>query len=256
MRPSRAGVVLVALVSIAVLAGLPRPAAGRTDDPADCAQGLLALTFDDGPQQAVTPRLLDVLVDRHAPATFFVLGGHVAALPKITRRASELGFAIGNHTYRHADLTTLPGAAIVRTLRRTRRAIVAADAVPSGLMRPPYGKIDLRVRRVVRSLGLVPVLWTIDPRDWAGGSAKAIADRVISALEPGPDNVVLLHDGVRNSPSTLAAVPRIIRRARDAGYCLARLGPRGHPVAPQAPEEDLPASTQSADALGFSPVTR
>ena len=84
----------------------------------------------------------------------------------------------------------------------------------------------------------MPVLWTIDPRDWAGGSAKTIAGRVVSALEPGPDNVVLLHDGVRNSPNTLAAVPRIIRRARDAGYCLARLGPHGHPVAPQAPPED------------------
>ncbi|HET7355713.1 MAG TPA: polysaccharide deacetylase family protein [Nocardioidaceae bacterium] len=226
---------LVALISIAVLAVLP-PAVGRADDAAECPQGLLALTFDDGPQQEVTPALLDVLVDRHAPATFFVLGAHVAALPKITRRASELGFAIGNHTYRHADLTTLPRAAIVRTLHRTHRALVAAGAVSSHLMRPPFGRIDRRVRGVIRSLGLVPVLWTIDPRDWAGGSGTTIAGRVISALQPGSDNVVLLHDGVRNSPNTLAAVPRIIRRARDAGYCLARLGPHGHPVAP--PEED------------------
>lgn len=242
---------MIALTCTAIL--VPQAAGGGShaavagaDEP--CARGLVALTFDDGPQRGVTPALLDVLAVRHVPATFFVVGSRVAALPKITRRTSRLGFTVGNHTYRHQNLTTLPAAAIERTLRRTRRAVLDAGAQPSGLMRPPFGRIDSRVRGVVRGLGLVPVLWTVDPRDWAGGTGEEIAERVLAALEPGPDNVVLLHDGVRNSPSTLDAVPRIVHRARETGYCFARLGPRGHPVPPSAPDGDGPGRASSGTA--------
>lgn len=249
MGRSRAAVV-IALTCTAIL--VPQAAVGGDHAAAaghrateTCARGLVALTFDDGPQRGVTPALLDVLAARHVPATFFVVGSRVAALPKITRRTSRLGFTVGNHTYRHQDLTKLPEDAIARTLRRTRRAILDAGAQPSRLMRPPYGNLDGRVRGVVRDLGLVPVLWTVDPRDWAGGTGEQIAERVLAALEPGPDNVVLLHDGVRNSPSTLAAVPRIVHRARRTGYCLARLGPRGHPVPPTASNGNGPGRTLS-----------
>lgn len=219
------------LLAVLLTAGLA-PAASAEDAAAPCSRGLVALTFDDGPKAGVTPALLDVLTERHVPATFFVVGERVAATPAITRRASDLGFTIGNHTYRHENLTRLSDSAIERTLRRTRRAIVAAGAHPSGLMRPPYGSINARVRSVVAGLDLVPVLWTVDPRDWAGGSAEAIADATTSALRPHARNVVILHDGVANSPNTLVAVPRIIRRARLAGYCFAGLDAHGRPRPP------------------------
>lgn len=200
--------------------------------PRPCSNGLVALTFDDGPSRTVTPRLLDVLREKRVPATFFVVGQRVAAEPGIVRRAHRAGFLLANHTFAHERLTSLSAAGIRRTLRRTRAAVVAAGAEMSRLMRPPYGLIDSRVRGVVSDLGLVPVLWTVDPRDWAGAGAEVIADRVISALRPDQQNVVLLHDGVANSPRTLSAVPDIIRRARARGYCFAGLGAGGRPAPP------------------------
>jgi peptidoglycan-N-acetylglucosamine deacetylase len=197
-----------------------------------CSRGLVALTFDDGPRSIVTPKLLTLLRNRRVPATFFVVGQRVRALPNATRRASKLGFKIGNHTFAHENLTHLSDARVKRTLLRTQRAIRAAGARPSTLMRPPYGSINRRVRRLVRQVGLVPVLWTVDPRDWDARSATSIARSTIRQLRPHTRNVVLLHDGVANSTSTLQAVPRIIRSARGLGYCFAGLDSRGVPRPP------------------------
>jgi peptidoglycan/xylan/chitin deacetylase (PgdA/CDA1 family) len=108
----------------------------------------------------------------------------------------------------------------------------ASGLHPSHLMRPPYGAIDARVRRVVHGLGLVPVLWDVDPRDWAGGSARTIARRVLAGLRPHLRNIVLQHDGVQNSPATIAAVPRIVRVARSRGYCFVALDEHGQPATP------------------------
>ena len=108
----------------------------------------------------------------------------------------------------------------------------ATGLSPSHLMRPPYGAIDDRVRRVVHELGLVPVLWDVDPRDWAGGTAAAIARRVLDALRPHRRNIVLQHDGVANSPASIAAVQRIVRVARSRGYCFVGLDALGQPAPP------------------------
>ena len=196
-----------------------------------CARGQVALTFDDGPDPVLTPRFVTFLRDRGVPATFFVIGENVRAHPGPTRRASALGFTIGNHTYHHENLIRLGDDGIRSTLRRTRRAIVAAGARASALMRPPGGSINQRVREVVGAMGLVPVLWTADPRDWDGRSASAIVSSTLSQLRPGRKNVVLLHDGVRNSRQTLLALPGIVRGARSRGYCFVGLGASGAPSA-------------------------
>ncbi len=195
-----------------------------------CPSGLVAITFDDGPSSVLTPDFVDLLHDRHVPATFFVVGRRVREEPGAVRHASALGFTIGNQTYGHENLVELSGAEIRTTLRRTRRAIRAARARPSTLMRPPFGSIDDRVRGVVRDLGLVPVLWTDDPRDWDARSPAAIVASTLAQLHPGEPNIVLLHDGVANSANTLLALPRIIRGVRSRGYCFARLDARGRPT--------------------------
>jgi peptidoglycan-N-acetylglucosamine deacetylase len=213
---------------------------------ASCPKGLVALTFDDGPRSLITPRLITVLRDRRAPATFFVVGNRVRTSPAVVKRASNLGFGIANHTYAHEDLRRLSDAGIRSTLQRTTQAIRGAGARPSNLMRPPYGSIDARVRRVVAGAGLVPVLWTADPRDWSGRSAGAIVSSSLSQLRPHAPNVLLLHDGVGNSAATLAAVPRIISGARARGYCLAKLDGRGRPTlggTATAPTPAAPAQT-------------
>lgn len=231
-RGAAARVVAAATCALAGVTGPPGlPSAGAAAT-APCSQGLVALTFDDGPAAAVTGRLLDVLSARQVPATFFVLGSRVDATPKLARRAYRHGFAVAGHTYRHELLTGLSDADIRGTVRATAKAMRRAGVRPLPLVRPPYGAVDARVRSVLAGMGLTSVLWDVDPRDWSDGSAATIRSRVLGALRPGGRNIVLLHDGVARSGVTLHAVPGIVRGARERGYCFAELDPAGVPVQP------------------------
>jgi peptidoglycan/xylan/chitin deacetylase (PgdA/CDA1 family) len=159
-----------------------------------------------------------------------MVGSRVAATPGLARLVARSGFAVANHTWDHARLTALGDPSVRRELRRTARALRAAGVRPTDLARPPYGAVDPRVRTDIRDVGLRPVLWTIDSRDWAGGTAAQIAARILAAVRPHATNIVLQHDGVDNSPNSVSAVPTIIHRLRHRGYCLATLDARGRPV--------------------------
>jgi peptidoglycan/xylan/chitin deacetylase (PgdA/CDA1 family) len=222
---------LVALVA-ALLLPAPSAAAAPAAPVRPCSRGLVALTFDDGPLSTVTPRVVRLLQRLEVPATFFMVGNRVAAHPELVRLVDRAGFAIGNHTWEHTDLTTQTPAAARRALVTTRRALLDAGVTPTDLARPPYGAIDDRVRRVMASLDLVPTLWTIDSHDWTGLSAGQISRGVIRAVRPHRTNVVLQHDGVTNSPATLKALPSEIRTLQKRGYCFASLGPDGNPTPP------------------------
>jgi peptidoglycan-N-acetylglucosamine deacetylase len=209
--------------------GLPETSATQVGR---CSRGLVALTFDDGPQPATTRKIVRVLIRKNAPATFFVVGQQISGNARLLSRMRSHGMRIGNHTFRHEKLTSLSNREIRRTLRRTNQAIRHAGLGRTRLMRPPYGAINRRVRRVVRHLHMTPVLWDIDSRDWDGRSARKIVSTVLAGLDPGRHNVVLLHDGVANSHRTLAALPELIRRIRGRGYCLAGLDRYGVPRPP------------------------
>jgi peptidoglycan/xylan/chitin deacetylase (PgdA/CDA1 family) len=232
------------------------PASSAVSRPAvvPCSNGLVALTFDDGPDRELTPTLLDILESRNVPAVFFVNGGDVDRSPWVVRDARDRGFVVANHTYGHEQLTRLSAAGIRATLARTRRSIVAAGGRRSPLMRPPYGLIDPRVRAVVEDAGYVPVMWTVDPRDWEGDGPRTIASRVLEQLRPHRRNVVLQHDGIGNSPSSVAAVPRIVRRARTRGYCFASLDRRGR-VRPPVPRVSVHAGAAAEGAGASATVT-
>lgn len=220
---------MVAVLVLTLLTAAPGPGSA---DPGRCSTGRVALTFDDGPSAANTPTLVRTLTRLQAPATFFMVGSQVALAPAAGRAVHRAGLLIGNQTYHHERLTTLTDARIRATLRSTQRLMRADGLHPSALMRPPYGAIDARVRRVVQGLGLTPVLWDVDPNDWAGGTARAIARRVLDGLRAHRRNIVLLHDGVTHSPATVAAVPRIVRVARGRGYCFVGLDAHGQPAEP------------------------
>ncbi|ABL82720.1 MULTISPECIES: polysaccharide deacetylase family protein [unclassified Nocardioides] len=239
----RIPVLVVVLVLVALLlGGVPAVAAPGGDRPiGPCSRGLVALTFDDGPSTAVTPRLAHRLDRLGVPATFFVVGTRVAAHPELARRLSEAGFAIGNHTWEHTDLTGQTGGQIRRALQRTRHALIEAGVPAPTLVRPPYGAVDGRVRRVLAAVGYTPVLWTIDSRDWSGGTPRQIARRVLTAVRPHRTNIVLQHDGVTHSPATLRAIPREVQALRERGFCFAALGPDGRPTPP------VPVASVSAD---------
>lgn len=235
---------LVTLVlGVLLLVGGPPVAAapGRDRAVTPCSRGLVALTFDDGPSPTVTPRLVRLLGRLEVPATFFMVGTRVAAHPGLARQVSDAGFAIGNHTWEHADLTSQSRAEIRRALRDTRHALAEAGAPAPTLTRPPYGAIDDRVRRVLAAAGYTPVLWTIDSRDWSGGTPRQIARRVTTQVRPHRTNVVLQHDGVTHSPATLRALPREVAALRRRGFCFAPLDAEGRPTPP------VPVASVSAE---------
>ena len=229
------------LLLVALVAALLLPAPASAAPVRPCSRGLVALTFDDGPLSTVTPRMVRLLSRLDVPATFFMVGNRVAAHPELVRLVDRAGFAIGNHTWAHTDLTTQTPAAARHALVTTRRALLDAGVTPTDLARPPYGAIDDRARRVMSSLGLVPVLWTIDSRDWTGLTPRQITRRVVSAVRPPRTNVVLQHDGVTSSPATLKALPGEIRTLEKRGYCFASLDADGNPTPP------VPVPTVVAD---------
>ena len=226
---------LVAAAVLGMLAlplTLPPQALASADHRAACSSGNVSLTFDDGPSPSQTPRLVRILKDAGVPATFFMVGARVDAAPETARLVAASGFLIANHSYLHEDMTRQSTPAIRATLARTRRSLVRAGTTPTDLMRPPYGAVDGRVLGAIADSGLVPVLWDVDPRDWAGGSAETIAARILAQLRPHRSNVVLQHDGISNSAASIAAVPRVIREARRRGYCFVALDDDGEPGFP------------------------
>lgn len=254
MSLPRRGALAAALLALVVLAsGLAAPGAPTaTAEPraaarGGCGTGRVALTFDDGPA-APTGRLLRILRRAHVPATFFVVGQRAAAAPDLTRRIERSGFLLANHTWAHAAMTSQSYDQVRATLRSTDRLLKRLRTHPTRLMRPPYGALDQTARDAIRSVGMVPVLWTIDSRDWSGGTAGQIAQRILSGLRPHATNIVLQHDGVGHSPVSVDAVPIVIREARQRGYCFTALDERGRPGFPTPRVSVSVRNTDEGDA--------
>ena len=180
----------------------------------------VALTFDDGPNPAATPKLLDLL-DRHqAPATFFLVGKHVRAFPSLAKEIAQRGHAIGNHTETHPNLTFLSRRRIEDELSRCDLAIESASGKAGRWMRPPYGFRGPQLDRVIRRRGGAGVvMWSGSARDWQ----TQPAERVVERLRPvrGGD-IVLLHDADYKVPQadrrhTIAALEYWLPRWKDAG---------------------------------------
>src|SRR5215831_7594967 len=139
---------------------------------ADPAQ--IALTFDDGPNDPHTLRLLDVLARHQAKATFFLIGQYVRQRPEIARAVQAAGQAIGNHTYGHPNLIFVSASRLRQELEDCRKALEDAIGQPAPLFRPPFGGRRPNVLRTARAMGLEPVMWSVTGYDWNPRSAKAI----------------------------------------------------------------------------------
>lgn len=174
------------------------------------------LTFDDGPTAAHTKRILDLLDEHDAKATFFQVGENVTAHPGLTRAVAERGHALGNHTWTHRDMRKLGPGRLRHQISRTSAALREITGTPITCLRPPYGAVNARVRSTVRREGLALKLWDVDPRDWKRPGAAAIARRVISKADPG--DVVLLHDGGGNRAQSVRALQRILLSLGKQGY--------------------------------------
>ncbi|MFI7552126.1 polysaccharide deacetylase family protein [Micromonospora sediminimaris] len=170
----------------------------------------VALTFDDGPDPAWTPKVLDRLKAAKVTATFCVVGKQVRKHPGLLRRIVREGHQLCNHSWNHdLDLARRPvseiRADLVRTNREIRRAVPDAK-VP--FYRQPGGRWTAEVVKVAKQLDMRSLHWSVDPQDWAKPTAATIEKRVKRSARPGA--VVLLHDGGGNRSATLAACTKLI----------------------------------------------
>ena len=153
----------------------------------------LALTYDDGPNDPHTLRLLEVLARHGAHATFFLIGRYVAQRPDIAREIAQAGHVVGNHTFTHPLLTFKSAAEIRQELSDCRAALQDAIGQHSNLFRPPFGGRRPAVLHIARELGLEPVMWNVTGYDWNAPSAEVIERKVVSQIRGG--DIILLHDG-------------------------------------------------------------
>jgi peptidoglycan-N-acetylglucosamine deacetylase len=242
-RVRLAGILLLCLLAPAGGAGAsPGPIAFPIFSSSRTAHRLVALTFDDGPSP-YTPGVLGVLQRYHVPATFFVVGEHVAQYPQFVRDEVAAGDEIGNHTYNHVDLEWLANVGVDQQISATQRAIWQTAHVHPVWLRPPYGAVDARITEDAGLLGLHTVLWSVDPRDWTDPGAGAIAWRVLTAVRPG--SIVILHDGGGYRAETVQALPLIIGVLLRRGYRFISLDTMFYPREAAPPAAQATSSSRT-----------
>jgi peptidoglycan-N-acetylglucosamine deacetylase len=183
----------------------------------------LALSFDDGPNPAATPRILDLLSKYDLRATFYVIGRHVRAFPDLAKEIIARGHAIGNHTDTHPSLALCSGSRIRQELDRCDEAIAAATGVTAKWMRPPYGFRSPQLGSILAARGNAGVaMWSVMARDWKPQPAQPVIERLRRAR--GGD-IVLLHDGDHQTlegdrSHVVAALEYWLPRWKDSGLRL------------------------------------
>lgn len=170
----------------------------------------IALTFDDGPHPVYTEQMLELLEKEQVPATFFLLGQNVELYGDLVKEISDEGHLIGNHTYHHVQITTLPAEQAYEEIEKTSRLIEELTGKGTEYVRPPFGTWNDGLES---KLNLIPVMWTIDTLDWTTENVDRIVDQVVKNAEE--NDIILMHDSYK---STVQAVERIITLLEADGF--------------------------------------
>jgi peptidoglycan-N-acetylglucosamine deacetylase len=174
----------------------------------------IAMTFDDGPSAALTPKLLDILAAHHIKVTFFVLGEMVAEHPEILARAAREGHEIASHSWSHPNFAKMSQENIRSQLQRTDDQIKSATGKRPTLFRPPYGSITEREKRWIHDeFGYDIILWDVDPLDWKRPGPAVVRNRILKETRPG--SIVLSHD---IHPGTIEAMPSTFDELEAKGF--------------------------------------
>ena len=194
---------------------------GRTFTGLACGARQIALTYDDGPNDPHTLRLLEVLAKHNVHATFFLIGRYVQQRPDIVREIVKAGHVVGNHTFTHPLLISKSETEIRQELTQCRDALQHAIGEPSNLFRPPFGGRRPAVLRIARELGLEPVMWNVTGYDWNAPPAEKIERKIAKQMRGG--DVILLHDGGHKQlgadrSQTVIATDHLIVRYKTEGY--------------------------------------
>ena len=177
---------------------------------------LVALTFDDGPNDTSTLEVLDVLKKQDVKATFFVLGRMVEQHPEVLKQIVDEGHEVGNHSYDHQDFMKLTDEEIISQIKRTNDSIHDISGKEVELFRPPYGAYDERVEELVDATF---VLWHVDSLDWKTRNSKKILTKVKQEVQP--NTIILMHD---IQEASAEALDKMITDLKKEGYtfCFAK----------------------------------
>ena len=170
----------------------------------------IAITFDDGPSETYTPRLLDGLKERNVKASFFVIGKMAEANPKLIQREKEEGHLIGNHTYNHVDISKISDEEAVSEIRKTNQVIEKVTKENVEYLRAPFGSWK---KNLIGRMDVFPVAWSIDPLDWTTENTDEIVNKVVTEVKE--NDIILMHDCYQGS---VDAALRIIDILQKEGY--------------------------------------
>jgi peptidoglycan/xylan/chitin deacetylase (PgdA/CDA1 family) len=175
----------------------------------------VALTIDDGPHPVWTPRVLALLRRHDVQATFSLIGRQAHAYPDLVRRIAAEGHGICNHSMNHPQPFATRSAAVVRReITDTQDAIAAASGVTPTLFRAPGGGFSPTALSTVATLGMTPLAWDVDPRDWTRPGTAAVTARLLAAR---PGDVLLCHDGGGDRAQTVAALATVLPKLTGRG---------------------------------------
>lgn len=184
-------------------------------------QKIIALTYDDGPNDPWTMKLLDVLAKHQVQATFFMLGKYVRQHPEIARAVHDAGHAVGNHSFSHPNLIFCSPAKVRQELEDASAAIADATGQRPYLFRPPFGGRRPGTFKIVEEMKMLPVMWRVTCFDWNAKSTEEIMGHVRRQTAGG--EVILLHDGGHlrmgeDRSRTVAATDQLLKEYKDRGF--------------------------------------
>lgn len=171
---------------------------------------LIALSYDDGPAKSSTLKILEILKDNEATATFFILGNRVKKHADIITKIRDDGHEIGNHGYDHTSLTKLSNTSIEKQIKDTSDAIFDVIGEYPLLFRPPYGNYNKNMKNII---DYPLILWSIDSNDWSSISDQKVIDNIMSELDDG--KIILMHDIHKR---TVDVSQTVLPQIRAKGY--------------------------------------
>lgn len=179
---------------------------------------VIYLTFDDGPTPGITEKVLDILAQYNANATFFCIGKNVVANPIIYKRIINENHAIGNHTYNHLKGWKSDNATYIKDIEKTQEILSSnLQVLNSKLFRPPYGKLKPSQAKALQKLGYKIIMWDVLAGDWDKTISKeTVLNNIIKNAENG--SFVVLHDSVKASKNLFYALPKALDYFSKKGY--------------------------------------
>ena len=183
---------------------------------------VIALTFDDGPHPYLTDKILDILDEYNAKATFFVVGQMATAYPEVLKRVALRGHEIGNHTYTHLAESDDGCDKLRSEIQRTEDTVFQLTAKKTFLFRPPTGHCCPSAVKMTGELGYKTVVWDIDTRDWAHNSPARILSEVKKHAHSG--SIILFHDFIGRESPTPDALRATLKYLKGQGYSFRTVG--------------------------------